>query len=504
MEETDLDLAIALSLVEAETQFSRSQSKGKNEEENEDLTISMYLRDKISVNSSIDSKALPGKDYLDNDFALAVKLQQEENNKSKSHQPNIVKPPMNEKDPNQNSFGIYDYIKNTCKRNHSNMMTSTPNSNLSCANCNNPIAFGTYITAMGKVYHSECFKCDGCNVVISQTQFKVHGDNPYHSECYNELFSPRCVLCTNVMSGQYKRHPFFENEIYCVNHEDNTRQCFSCNRREPLQSSGKENFHLLTDGRMICPICVSTAIFDSVEAKTLYLEAVDFIEKTLGLSIPAGMRDVPVLAVDIPTLNENKDHGIQQHHRNGDDFRRSTTRGLTISSTNEIRHYSPGTFTFSPQFGIRMIEPSVMRIEEYREVTAVLVLAILPRDLACSILAHEAMHVWMRLRRDMPTNISPPVEEGLCQYVAMKYLEKREDDQSDTRFVNGISYSQEKQLRAFFRSSIETDPSPVYGDGFRKCADCCRECSLEYVLGYVKARREFPETGNSLYRDHFT
>ncbi len=46
--------------------------------------------------------------------------------------------------------------------------------------------------------------------------------------------------------------------------------------------------------------CVRTAVFDSQEAQPLYLRVVDFMEKVVGLRIPPGMRDIPILAVDIP------------------------------------------------------------------------------------------------------------------------------------------------------------------------------------------------------------
>ena len=56
--------------------------------------------------------------------------------------------------------------------------------------------------------------------------------------------------------------------------------------------------------------------------------------------------------------------------------------------------------------------------------TAVLVLYGLPSDLTSSILAHEAMHVWLRLHGSSSTiqKLQPKIEEGLCQVVSHMYL----------------------------------------------------------------------------------
>lgn len=39
-----------------------------------------------------------------------------------------------------------------------------------------------------------------------------------------------------------------------------------------------------------------------------------------------------------------------------------------------------------------------------------------------SILAHEALHVWIKLTKGFPSQIPSQIEEGLCQVVAEKYL----------------------------------------------------------------------------------
>jgi hypothetical protein len=240
-----------------------------------------------------------------------------------------------------------------------------------------------------------------------------------------------------------------------------------------------------------------------------------------GLRIPLGMREVPILAVDIQTLNEQKQHGVQAFHRSGPKdgfvdvaYGETITRGLTISSRSSIRHYTPFDHSIFgnnigqiiPSLPFEMFETAT---EEVREVSAVLVLvgivrdsvlvyshvmnlpviaAGLPRDLTASILAHEAMHVWMKLSREMPFTLHPKIEEGLCQFVSMKYLEQMGNDGSES--TESAIWSE--QLRRYFRYQIEMDPSEVYGEGYRQAASCCTTLGLEIVLDHVRDNQQFP------------
>ena len=59
----------------------------------------------------------------------------------------------------------------------------------------------------------------------------------------------------------------------------------------------------------------------------------------------------------------------------------------------------------------------------HKQVTAVLVLYGLPWLLTGSILAHELMHAWLRLSN--VRQLSLDVEEGLCQLMALLWLERQ-------------------------------------------------------------------------------
>ena len=407
---------------------------------------------------------------------------------------------------------------------------------ITCHTCSQPI-FGTYQTAMDKTFHSRCFTCAACQRPFNG-QFIAKGEPPlpYHRECVEELFNPRCCVCSGILRHRYLAHPFFKEDVYCEEH-DSVRQCFSCCRKEPFNNGQqREGFAELHDGRVSCIDCISTAIVDSSEALPLYLAAVDFMENVLHLPIPKGMREVPILAVDLPSLNEQQKNNRYEAHRAGA-VPEGITRGLTLSSIGHVRHMTAGSFFDSVSGFFTAAPPQVYNIEEVREVTAVLVLYALPRDLTASILAHEAMHVWMRLSKNVPYPLPLKVEEGLCQVVSRMYLKDVDKAISDRNGHDGgrnssnnsssssssssgggagsrhtsfatamqrldycpevsplgqVTDRRDHRLRAFFCCQIETDKSEVYGDGFREAQECVSVLGLDIVLETVRETRQLP------------
>ena len=168
----------------------------------------------------------------------------------------------------------------------------------------------------------------------------------------------------------------------------------------------------------------------------------------------------------------------------------------------EKRNDGTGNITTSRSVGIRHVN-----------VQAIYCLKGLPRSLMGSILAHEAMHAWFGLnplRRDGVVGerssgdvrrMPPMVEEGLCQLSSHLYLNHVMDSmgQGDSSGANssGGGGPSDDTLREYFRWSIETDTSPVYGDGFRMAAMAYNEIcdnggSLIDLLQYAMMHKSFP------------
>ena len=372
-----------------------------------------------------------------------------------------------------------------------------------CYKCRKDLTYGTKMTAMDRTYCEGCFCCEGCHAPLDG-QFFPHAPpslgagqqaevEPFCSVCVRELFSPKCCVCSHFLEGRFLKHPVFEDEKYCVIHHDQRKVCFSCARLEPAPTTGREQFIELPDGRASCAKCIMTAVLDSTEARPLFLEAVDFMEREIGLQIPPEMRNVPVLAVDLPSLNEHKAQSATK--------RTSTVRGLTVYTTSTVRHVEPGHYIFDPVRQLfTVVKPlapthhTVSSTDSTREVNAVLVLFGLPRDLTASILAHEAMHVYFKLSRHFPADLSPFAEEGMCQYIAAKYLKWRELQSLSTtvHVPSKEERTRDDSLRKYFQYSIHADASHVYGDGFRAAEIAVNALGMSVVLEHIREEKQLP------------
>lgn len=384
-----------------------------------------------------------------------------------------------------------------------------------CHTCHELITFGQYVTSQNKMFHKDCFRCVAChNVITGQVRF--HEEQPYHPTCAKELFNPHCTLCNGVIEGTYARHPFFSKEIYCYEHSTASpplKTCYCCGRKEPLPVSRREGFIALPDGRTLCPHCSETIIMDSSEASDIYQHIVTFMQDSLHMPIPPDMRAVPILAVDSQAINENRAKSTIGNHTS-DSSTTPTTRGLTLSTVGTVRHFNrdlsflrpvPGSsnqyFVTNP-YAFLQQQQQIFRIEEVRDVTAVLVLYGLPRDLFASILAHEATHVWLKLTKTIPYDLPPEVEEGLCQLIAYKYLlhldeeikknnDKNKSSKSTANESDGVG---DESDVAFYRYQIEEDPSLIYGEGFRAARKAEAAIGLDILVEYIAQNKTFPQT----------
>jgi hypothetical protein len=389
-----------------------------------------------------------------------------------------------------------------------------------CSKCAKPL-FGRYLRLpSGELYHRECFLCAGCYLPIEgkyvvRDGFRDHrggaiarNDRFFHESCAEALFAERCRVCDKVFRNgeQFFRHSFFiDRGGYCSSHEsDGSPSCCSCN----LKGARKDPLVTLPDGRHLCNDCISTAIFESSEAIPIYDDILHFFQSELNLMVPLSMRSVPVLVVDLPSLNDQQRLNNFKNMHGGV----SLVRGLTLSTTETSIRYTvpahlvssadlirtmPGGFVHSltkPHSVVYNVNDSSLASRARRDcvtcrsVTAVLVLCGLPRVLASSILAHEAMHVWCKLSSmEMPLDLPSHVEEGLCQLVSWRYLEYLKNKE-----LKNSASSWEGKLTSYYQYLIEIDGSPDYGDGFRRAAGAAAAIGLEELLHFVHDSKNLP------------
>ncbi|XP_009624774.1 protein DA1-related 1 [Nicotiana tabacum] len=369
-----------------------------------------------------------------------------------------------------------------------------------CAGCNAEIGHGRYLSCMGAVWHPECFRCHGCNQPISDYEFSMSDNRPYHKSCYKEQHHPKCDVCKNFIPTnpagliEYRAHPFWLQK-YCPSHEtDGTPRCCSCERMEPVDA----RYLINDDGRKLCLECLDSAIMDTHECQPLYLEIQEFYE---GLNMKVEQQ-IPLLLVERQALNEAMEGEKNGHHHMPE------TRGLCLSEEQTI-----STISRRPRIGgYRILDmfTEPCRLIRRCEVTAILILYGLPRLLTGSILAHEMMHAWLRLK-GYPS-LSPEVEEGICQVLAHMWLDSEiiagsgsnttsasssassssSSSPSTTSSKKGKRSEFEKKLGDFFKHQIESDTSATYGDGFREGNKAVLKYGLKTTLDHIKLTGTFP------------
>ncbi|CAM9111070.1 unnamed protein product [Ascophyllum nodosum] len=364
--------------------------------------------------------------------------------------------------------------------------------------------------------------CVGCGLPITDRTLKNGPGGTYHAACLKMASTglPACSVCHGNLpleNGRvhFYRHNFF-NSVYCPWHHGSTPRCYSCMRLEPNAKpggGGEGPFAQLQDGRMVCITCAKTAVVDSSEGAPAFQDVCDFLEHELLLPVTMEMRQVPILVVDAPTLNEQT-HRETPHGKGGKEAGIPTTRGLTLAEVATVMHMGSGAMHFNPAFGrFEVGPPTPMKLGEERAVTAILVLCGLPYASFSSILAHEAMHAVMKLDTSYPTRLPQQVEEGMCQLIAWLWLERLagknaamysyHDSADHYNQYNHHNHSgggrqsgdppSDEDLRGFFAHQIKTDVSPVYGDGFRKAKVAYDTVGLEALLHYIKHYHKFPE-----------
>ncbi|XP_059635486.1 protein DA1-like isoform X2 [Cornus florida] len=362
-----------------------------------------------------------------------------------------------------------------------------------CAGCNAEIGHGRFLSCMGAVWHPECFRCHACNQPIVEYEFSMSGNYPYHKSCYKEQYHPKCDVCKHFIPTnaagliEYRAHPFWAQK-YCPFHEhDGTPRCCSCERMEPTDT----RYVALDDGRKLCLECLDSAIMDTNECQPLHLDIQEFYE---GLNMKVEQQ-VPLLLVERQALNEAMDGEKHGHHHLPE------TRGLCLSEEQTV-----STILKRPRIGagnrvMNMItEP--YKLTRRCEVTAILILYGLPRLLTGSILAHEMMHAWLRLRGYR--TLSQDVEEGICQVLAHMWLESQIMSMSGSNAASTSSSSAmtsskhgarspfDRKLGEFFKHQIESDMSPVYGHGFRAGNMAVLKYGLRRTLDHIRLTGTFP------------
>ncbi|KAJ4978298.1 hypothetical protein NE237_009078 [Protea cynaroides] len=357
-----------------------------------------------------------------------------------------------------------------------------------CGGCNREISDGNCLRFMGAYWHPECFRCQACHHPITENEFSLSGKDPYHKSCFKELHHPKCEVCHQFIPTngagliEYRSHPFWCQK-YCPSHEydHNTVRCCSCERLE----SWNARYISLGDGRSLCFECMESTIMDTGDCQPLYHSIRDYYE---GMNMKLDQQ-IPMLLVERQALNEAIEGEKNGHHHMPE------TRGLCLSEEQTVS----GILRRPRIGGNRFIgmKTHSQKLTRKCEVTAILVLYGLPRLLTGSILAHELMHGWLRLKGYR--NLNPEVEEGICQVLSYMWLESEvmpgsrgmpststASSSSSFSSKKGGKSEVEKKLGEFFMHQIAQDTSTAYGEGFRAANAAVNRYGLRSTLDHIR------------------
>lgn len=385
-----------------------------------------------------------------------------------------------------------------------------------CATCRQ--SGGSFVAALDKKYHIECFRCLYCNERIDSTAPFSFSQNdqgekhPYHRKCYAELYNVKCAVCSDNIPANsdgtvtFVKHPFFDAEQMCLRHAETPgRRCTGCHRFEPLRAP----FADLNDGdRCVCYSCCRTVVVDNADVSPLWERVMDFFEHHLKLPVWKEMRDIPILVVQSDALSDQLQRSDNSAHKGASQI---MARGLCLTDHDPNRRFklpsmrfinSTRSFEAIEDHGFTYFEvpPTGGRGNPNSHVFAILCLSGLPRDLTTSVLAHEATHAWIKMhpqyepRKPLPAQ----VEEGCAQLVAMLLLTDGLGGDPPNPISDGGGACDDgpsdEKLRQYFKFSIERDHDDIYGEGYRKAARAYRDIGIEALLSHVVRYRTFPTT----------
>lgn len=294
------------------------------------------------------------------------------------------------------------------------------------------ILLGTACIFAANLIAAEPLKCATCKKSISKTQEYIVSQNRCYcsKECYIQSL-PVCTICgkRSLTGGIYALdHSFFA----CPECMKKPR-CFACQ----IPTDGQK----LPDGRVICPNCAQTAIADPVRAQTLFNEVRNELRFSFGIGT---------------------NHSIQ----------------FSMVSPEHLHKLSGARSNFINEQGLFKYEAEVERVSNrdylgrktgetlYKtgETTWIYVLSYLPKINMEYVIVHELAHDWTTAH--YPGIRDPLVKEGFAEYIAWRY--------------NNF------HKRASLNRRIETNPDPVYGEGFRRIRRIAERDGFDGLKHYLE------------------
>lgn len=296
-----------------------------------------------------------------------------------------------------------------------------------CKGCGQPIR-GNYLTALGKTWHPEHFICGACRRPITDSRFLQHQESAYHTGCVQSRIVPRCALCSKSLTDEHLVD--YWGTRFCSEHDGQYPKCLFCGRLAiPHEQLRKSNSSIGTR----CSVCQSSAVEVMPQAAPLFASCFEWVRSE-------GLVYNPERPFKLDLTS-----GLQCFRRT-----RESGEGHALGTTSLTTYSCFGHSIRNEPIRIRILRG-------------------LPSTLFLGVLAHELGHVWLILNG--VTAVQQWATEGFCELLAYRLYAKIKTVHSK-----------------YYARSIERNPDPVYGEGFRRVHSLAESIGGSGCVGEVGRR----------------
>lgn len=258
----------------------------------------------------------------------------------------------------------------------------------------------------------------------------------YHPSCYRDRVRLHCAVCGEGVDGAwYATDPW--GRVVHTRH-GRTPQCASCQRfvlSEDASSDGGGTTY--EDGRLVCNACVATAVLHTAQIRPATRRVVQTLQTRF---LPP---EDPWLQGQIHISLAPRDE-LTHKACATTSTTASTASALPGCAVPQQSNFHGLTTTTRITTALRTMPRKFTTMEH--EIT---LLRGLPDLQFRGVLAHELLHVWLNEHGYQPP---PAVMEGFCNLGSQAVYQTEREDPA---------------LAAVLLQQMETDPDPVYGDGYR-------------------------------------
>lgn len=318
---------------------------------------------------------------------------------------------------------------------------------------------------------SNSLKCDWCKNAIGagKSYYRIKNKNYCSRSCADKRLEqslPECSVCAKRIKGSYLTS---NDKIFCSQkcYESTLPECTVCGKRSAAGALAADNSFFacpdclrkprcfscqiptggrkLHDGRVICPTCSKTAVYNENTARKHFQSVRNDLKYKLGLGTS---HPIQFYLIDQETLHKKS--------RNQSDV--VTEQGL-FEYLAELEKVVTRNL-----LGRKVSEKE----EKTSELFNIYVLNGLPRERMEYVMAHELGHDW--LVTHFPGIRDMQVKEGFAEYVGWLYNKLHNRD--------------------YLNKRIEANTDPVYGQGFRMIKDIADKKGFDGLKQFLNSKRE--------------